>query len=173
LFTIKLLNKSNLTEIENFERAFFDAFENIADSSQKAIWDINYVEKTIKFRIPYNDIEIMTLKVDDTIVAASAINFNMKAGLQLEHFGFIINKNEIDICEALVLFNNYKDPKNLLQLHAAFKKELFGYLVSQRIKKIFATCGQKRIRGYRFLGFKDIDMKQFNGQKKYLLCIEV
>jgi hypothetical protein len=173
LFTIKLLNKSNLVEIENFERALFNAFETNLDPSLRAIWDINHSERKIKIGIPYSDIEIMTVKIGDTIMAASAINFNMNAGLQLEHFGFKINKKEIDICEALFIFNSYKDPKNLLQLHNAFMKELFEYLVSRKITRLFSTCSQKRIRGYRFLGFKDIDMKLFNGQKKYLLCIEV
>jgi hypothetical protein len=160
-----LLNKYDQSEMSEFERALFEAFKNVADPSLDAIWDIDRSEQKIKIRIPYADQEIMILRINGLIAAAASVNFNMSSKLQLEEFGFKINKDEKNICEGLFIFNIHPD----LSLAMAFKKRLIEYLILRNIKKFYGTCSEKRIKGYRLLGFNDIETRIFNGQKKYLL----
>jgi len=165
----KLLNKDDPLEIEEFERVFYKAFKNIADPSLEAVFDIDHSQRRIKTLIPYRNQEIMTARFEGSVIAASAVNFNMNAPLQLEKYGFSIDKTEDCICEGLFIFNVQPD----LPFMFAFKERLLQYLISQNIRKVYSTCSQKRIRGYRLLGFTDIDMGFFNGQKKYLLTMNL
>lgn len=164
-----LLKKNDPLEIEEFERVFYKAFKNISDPSLEAVFDIDCSEKRIKTKIPYSNQEIMIARINSDIVAASAVNFNMKEPLQLEKYGFSIDKNEDSICEGLFVFNIHTN----LQLFFAFKECFIKYLISQNIRKIYSTCSQKRIRGYRLLGFRDIEAYFFKGQKKYLLTMNL
>jgi hypothetical protein len=169
-FTIKLLNKNDPHEIEALERALFNSFKNSKDRSLEAIWDFNDSEQRIKIQIPYNDIEIMVALFDGSIVSGTAVNFNMSGRLQLEYFGFSIDKSEPGICEGLYLFNTYSDLNDLFFLLSTFRKHLYEFLISRNVRKVYATCSRRRLRNYRFLGFKDIDMKLVN---EHLLAMDI
>lgn len=170
--TIELLDTDNMAQIEAYEKAVYSAFSRVVDSSLDLIWVIDRVNKRIKTGIDYPDQRIMVVRVNDDIVAGSAINLNMKKRLQLENFGFSIDKNENCICEGLLLFSNQiliNDHFLMIDL----KEKLFCYLKEQKIRKVYSTCSQKRIRNYRFLGFKDIDCKKSGDVRKYLLVYNI
>jgi hypothetical protein len=165
IHNVSHLNISDPSEIAEFESALYDAFKNISDPSLEAIWDIDRSGRKIKTRIPYADQDIMVVRINGSIAAAASVNLNMGGTLQLEEFGFTIDKNEQNICEGLFIFNIHPD----LALAIAFKKNFFEYLALRDIKKIYGTCSEKRIKGYRLLGFNDVEMRIFRDQKKYLL----
>jgi hypothetical protein len=110
----------------------------------------------------------MVAETDGSIIAGSPLNFNMQEKPQLEYFDFKIDSSEPGICEGLLLFNTRISLNNHLIL-PQLKEPIIRFLKSQQIRKIYGTCSKRRLRNYRFLGFKDIDMKLINGVQKYLL----
>lgn len=169
-FTMRILNRNDPAEIEAYEKALYSAFSKVVDSSLELIWDIDTKKKRIKTRIPYDYQQIMVACIGEVIVGGSALNLNMNAKLQLEEFGFEIDKSEEGICEALLLFNNHMTLDSQILL-PQFKNSLLEYLHSKNIKKVYGTCSQRRIRSYRFLGFLDVDQRTVNNQKEYLLVV--
>ncbi len=170
--TVRLLDTTNPEEIAAYEKAVYMAFSSVQDPSQEIIWNIDYPKKRISTKIPYSSQKIIIAEIDGSIIAGFALNFNMQEKLQLEYLGFKIDRSEFGICEGLLLFNTQVSFNNHLIL-PEIKEPLIRFLKSQNIKKTYGTCNKKRIRGYRFLGFKDIDMKLISGIPEYLLVYEI
>lgn len=170
--TIELLNTNSIVQVEAYEKAVYYAFSRIIDSSLDLIWKIDRDNKRIRTGIDYHDQRIMIVRFGEDIIAGTAINLNMEKKLQLEHFGFLIDKSESGICEGLLLFSNQISIDNHLLL-VDLREKLIDYLEGQKIRRVYSTCSQKRIRNYRFLGFKDIDSKKNGDDIEYLLMYDV
>lgn len=170
--TIRLLDTTNPEEIAAYEKTVYMAFSSVLDPSQEVMWNIDYPKKRLSTKIPYSSQKIMIAETEGSIIAGFALNFNMQKTLQLEYLGFKIDRNEPGICEGLLLFNTRLSLNSHLVL-SEIKEPLIRFLKSQQIKKAYGTCSKRRLRGYRFLGFKDIDTKTINGVQKYLLVYDL
>ncbi len=170
--TIRLLDTTNPDEIAAFENTVYMAFSSVIDPSLEVIWNIDYRKKRISTKIPYSSQKIMVVEIEGSIIAGFALNFNMQEKLQLEYFDFKIDKNEPGICEGLLLFNTQISLNNNL-IFPEIREPLTSFLKSQQINKTYGTCSKRRIRGYRFLGFKDIDMKLVRGVPKFLMFYDL
>ncbi len=168
--TIRLLDKSNPDELAAYEKALYLAFSSIQDRSLDLIWNMG--KKRIVTKIPYCSQQIMIAETNNSIIAGLALNFNMQEKLQLEYLGFQINKSEDGICEALLLFNTQVSVNSHLVLYE-LQKHLLSFLKSQHIRKVYGTCSKRRIRGYRSLGFRDIDTREVNNVPEYLLVYDI
>lgn len=170
--TIRLLDTTIPEEIAAYEKAVYMAFSSVLDPTQEVMWNINYAKKRISTKIPYSSQKVMIAEIDGSIIAGFGLNFNMQEKLQLEYLGFKIDSSEPAICEGLLLFST-QISFNSYPILYQIQEPLTSFLKSQHIKKVYGTCSKRRIRGYRFLGFKDIDMKLINGVQKYLMIYEI
>ncbi len=166
--TFSILNTSNQNDINQYEKALFRAFYSLNDSTQQLVWDVDKKAKTIKTRISYTNQDIFVGKVHGSIISGVATNCYMHEQLQLELFGFTIDKSEKNICEGLALFNlqvfHSTNTIALLLRDFVFKK-----LKEKNIVKIYGTCSQNRVRGYQILGWRVVDCHDIGRNTKYLI----
>ncbi|MBD3420624.1 MAG: hypothetical protein GF398_10955 [Chitinivibrionales bacterium] len=164
-FNISYLDAHDEERVVAWERALYRAF-NSAELLE-LIWDVDRKNRRIKTRIPYASQLIVVGSVEDAVIAGMAINFNMADRLQLEMYGFSLDKQESGMCEGLCLFNSLifsGDSTVMFDMRDFMYEELRN----RNITKTYGTCSENRIKGYRALGFRDIDRKVIDGHAKYL-----
>lgn len=141
------------------------------DPTLELIWNIDSVNKRIRTKIPYEDLEVYVARLGNTLISGVAVNYNMKSALQLEMLGFTIDKQEPGICEGLALFNNQSIGREnmleqLMQKYVLERHREYG------IRKAYGTCGASNLRGYQALGFRVLDQRSFGRHTEYLICLD-
>lgn len=169
-FTILDITDSN--EVANYEKALYRAFSDTDIKTLDAIWKFDIPNKRLKTMIPYRSQDVYIAKLDGAIIAGAAINFDIKKKLQLERFGFTIDKTEKHICEGLGIFN-LQVFSGLNPVALQLRDICYDHLRDKKIKKVYGTCSQRRLRGYQVQGFSVMNERIFMDEKKYLLMIEL
>ena len=90
--TLSELDTDNAELIKNYERALYRAFSDTDIRSIPYIADYDHRSRRLRSHIPYSDQRIFAARVRETVLAAVALNTNLNAPLQLETFGFTIDK---------------------------------------------------------------------------------
>jgi hypothetical protein len=166
--TICDLDIQNTKKVVQYERALFRAFYGIKGSAMDLFWNIDKKNRRISAKIPYSDQKIFIADLDDEVIAGVAINLNISALLQLEMLGFSIDKAEPFIAEGLALFNTQTFPGSesvIIKLRDYMDKKVDEF----HIRKVYGTCSERLLRGYKILGWKVLDEKVINGAPKFLI----
>ena len=166
------LDSTNIEEVIKYERSLYRAFSNTDIKTLDAIWDFDKRHKRLRTKIPYPSQEVYIAKLDGAIIAGAAINFNMDEKLQLETFGFSVDKTGKHICEGLGIFS-LQVFSGLNPVALQLRDTSYDILRGKGIKKVYGTCSQRRLRGYQIQGFTAIDELVFRGEKKYLLMTDI
>jgi len=164
-----LLDINNTKEIEAYEKALYKAFSRSYIKTLDKIWTINHKDKIIKTIVDYYSQQIVVAKVNDKIVSAIAINYDM-SNTQLGLMNFKID-NEKNCCEALHIFSllDYSGGPSILQ---DLSRIMFEKIKEKNIEKVYGTCSAKRLHSYERMGFRCINETVFSGEKKYLLELD-
>jgi hypothetical protein len=162
------LDVNETKKVAQYERALFRAFYGIKGSAMDLFWNIDIKNRRICTKIPYCDQRIFIVDLDDEVIAGVAINLNMTAPLQLEMLGFSIDKTAPSIAEGLALFSIQTIPGSesvIIKLRDYMDKKVDEF----HIRKVYGTCSERLLRGYKILGWKVIDEKVINGAPKFLI----
>jgi hypothetical protein len=168
--TLSKLDTDHPGLVKNYERALYRAFSATDIKSIPYIADYDHRSRRLRSHIPYSDQQIFAARVQETVLAAVALNTNMSAPLQLETFGFAINKSGDDVCEALALFSLDFAARGSLLLK--LRDVVSDWLRKRRIRHVYSTCSERRLRSYEIIGFQRVDERKFHGEKKYLIHIQ-
>jgi hypothetical protein len=163
-----ILDTGNAEEIERFERTLYRVFGDDEPEVRRLIREYDHKNRRMRFKIPYASCEIYAAKIGRRIVSGVAMNYNMRDRLEIEMLGFTVDKSEPGICEGFALFNTQMFFGRTLVANE-FRKFVMEKLRARNVSKCYATCSAARLRGYRFLGWNDIDSREINGTTKYLL----
>ncbi|MCA9605009.1 MAG: hypothetical protein KC619_05420 [Myxococcales bacterium] len=158
--------------VADYERALYAAFRDSDIGTLDRIWQFDHDAKRLRPRVPYAGQQVFVSRVDGEIVAGIPMHLDMSGPLQLETMGFEIDKGEPGVCEGLGVFSLcflYEGRVIALEL----RDHVFEALRAQAIRKAYGTCSQKRLRPYQLLGFRVIDERDFDGERKYLLLRDV
>ncbi len=167
--TYNTLDINDINSLGDYESSMYRAFSGTEIQTLDRIWNIDHKKRKIKTKIPYESQKIYVARLEGKIVSGVAINVNMNDTLQLEMMGFTIDKDD-KTAEGLGVFNlsvltSFNPVVILLKNHA------FEVVTKLGIEKMYGTCSEKKLRGYRILGWEPIDDRLFLGEKKYLLRI--
>jgi hypothetical protein len=170
LFSLKLsiLDTSDPSRVEQYEKSFFKAFYGINDSAMDLISDTDKTNKVMRTKLPYKDQAIFIADLNGAIVSAVAINRNLEDRLQLEMLGFSIDKKEAGIVEGLIVFN-LQTFFGMESIALKLKDFAQQKIDEWKIRKIYGTCSKRLLRGYQILGWKVIDEKTIGSTQEYLL----
>lgn len=163
-----MLDVKNPEDVAAYERALYRAFSAAGSIVLDRIWEFDRKNRRAKTRVAYEGQEIYAARAGDAIIAAAAMNYDMTRPLQLEMIGFTVDKSETGVCEGLALFS-----LDTFAGHAAVSLRLKDYTFSmvrrRHIRTMYATCSQRRLGGYRRLGWREIDERSFERGKVFLL----
>jgi hypothetical protein len=166
------LDLSSELEIEKYERALYWAIGRERRGGWNLICNVDRQLKRVRMNIPYENQRIFVAKSDSLVLAACAVNVVPVGTLQLEKIGFKINRAQLGICEALVFFAHLGP-----MVSSGIMRDFFE-LLTQGIKEakaqvLYATAPERLIRGYRVMGFTEIDSLLLDGEKEVLLQKDV
>lgn len=167
-----LLDLSSNTEIEKYEHALYRAFAREIDDGWNRICDVDGKLKRIRMKIPYENQRIFLVKSAGMISVACAINVAAVGLLQLEALGFKINRDQKGICETLVFFT-FLGPMESISIMREFFDFLTQGLKEVDSKVMYATCSEKFSKGYKIMGFTEVDSLMLDGKKEILLIKDV
>jgi hypothetical protein len=166
---IFLLDHNNQAEVHSYERAFYRSFGHLENCDH--IWNFDHKAKTVSTKIPYETQEIYVVRAGERVVAAVALNFGLRAPLQLEIEGFSIDKTGNDFCEILQMFSqlDLMSGTPLLQKLAGFFTKK---LMEKKIARLYGTCSPKLVPRYERIGLRAVGELVYRGEKVYLLEID-
>lgn len=167
----EMLDTSILKNIEEYESALYEAFKNTEIETLDQIWVFDHKKKKLRTKIPYKSQKIFIARNENRIVSGVAININIEELFQLEMMTFEVPK-EVGVAEGLGVFN-MPSMSAYMPVAILLKDYAFKIIEDMGIKVIYGTCSEKKLRGYKLLGWEPIDEKVFNGEKKYLLKIPI
>lgn len=169
--THEVLDTTIEKNVIEYEKAMYKAFSGSEIKTLNKIWEFDKANHRLKTIIPYESQKIFCTRLEGALVSAVAININIKETFQLEMMGFKVEKCE-GVAEGLGLFN-FPVLSNLQPMALLLKDYAFSLVESWGIKKMYGTCSEKKLRGYKLLGWVPIDKKTFLGETKYLLEIPI
>jgi hypothetical protein len=167
-YTFEPLDTRDTASLDAYEQALYRAFSHSYIRTLDRIWHIDHTARRIRTKVAYDKQTIYVARRDAEIIAGTAVNFDLAGTLQLELMDFTIDKSEPGLCEALHVFN-LNDPLRSLEMMRKMYVFLMRTLTAMGMRTIYATCSQKRLRSYQFLGFSVADQHLFQGEQKYLL----
>jgi len=166
------LDLSDQLEIEKYEHALYSAVGRERRGGWNNICNIDRQLKRVRMNIPYENQRIFVVKSQSNILAACAINVVTSGELQCEKIGFKINRTQPGICEALVFFSHL-GPMASTGIMRDFFDSLTRGIKETKAQLLYATAEERLVRGYKVMGFKEIDSLIFDGQKEVLLLRDV
>lgn len=167
----EILNTSILKNIEEYEAILYQAFKNTDIETLGHIWEFDHQKQRLRAKIPYESQKIFVARCEKKIVSGVAINTNIDKPFQLEMMNFKISK-DVGVAEGLGVFN-LPFMSGYMPVTILLKDYAFKIIEEMGIKVIYGTCSEKKLRGYKLLGWKPIDENYFKGEKKYLLKIPI
>lgn len=167
LSTRELDIKTNETDIETYERALYEAFQNQKQVFTN-IWSFDDTHQRARTLVPYQGQRIVVAEADGELVGAVALNLDMRTELQVEKYGFSVTKVQGTTAEGLAFFNKKMMVGRELVL-VRLIQSIDALLRSESISTVWASCDKKHLLGYLQLGFRNVGKVQCNGQVEHLL----
>lgn len=167
-FNIRYVDINNKEDITQLEQAMYKAFQKYPEDMFNGIWDFDHDLKRTRTLVPYDGQKILAAVLNDQIIGASLMNFDMVSETQLEKIGFRFPKEQGKTAEGLAVFSNkiFVGRKViLLDLMERTNKALREL----NIHNCFISCDKKHLYAYQQVGFSLMDKIIFNGQDEYLL----
>lgn len=168
MLTLQMLDISNADDVKQLEEVQYQVFAEKMISANEEFSHVDHTAKRFRPRIPYEDLRTIIGKHNGTIVCGMTLNINLNHKLQLETLGFSIDKTEPDIAEGRGFFitSPFIDGESTL-----FKVRDYAirYLQNNQINKVYGCCFKNLVRGYKLLGFNELDSHKFNGEEVYFL----
>lgn len=165
-FTFKELDPANESELGAYEKAIYRAVAGTTELDGVCV--IDRASKRIRLKIPYETQKTFLVKLGGRVVAGMAANMATEGLLQLEMEGFRIDKAGNDFCEVLFLFCSM-DWKHSATILESLSGMMLHYLMSRKIKRVYATCSARKVRPYQALGFRIIDERMWDDERVFLL----
>jgi hypothetical protein len=163
-----VLDTSDERQRALYERALFRAFSTPSVVLEQ-VWEFDRKSRRARTAVPYGSQEIYVAWLEGVVVAGVAVNFNTRDRLQLEMMGFSVDKNEPGLCEGLALFNHrlFADSSMVALGLRDFSLER---LKARGVTRLYGTCTERKLRGYRVLGWEPIDSREFTRGRVYLIA---
>ena len=171
-----ILNIADPVEVSAYERAMYRAFEKyLQDPAIELIWHVDSNEQRIRTRVPYADQLIGVIWVEGVVMAATAVNLNLRATWQVEMLGFTVDKTQPQMCEALAVFSNQRMfPKPDVLFFSQVAQSVAYILKTQHnIRLIYGSCAEWALPGYRELGWTAVETRLITGDRETLIRITI
>lgn len=163
-----ILNTNNTSNIDKFERSFFDSFIDIDNKLIHQIWDWDFSEKRLKTRIAYqHQIIYALLNSTKEMIASIAVNLD-PAQNQFSEFGFKLPLETDQYCEVLTLFIHPQASLSIFQL-SDFVTLCTTDSSDRGFHKTYATCGKRLLRLYQRLGCETLEHTIIDGESRYFI----
>jgi len=152
----------------------YRAFSKTLDATSEIVFDIDRGAKRMRSKVTYADQRILVVGREG-IVAGMAINANLQSALQLEMLGFRVDKTKSDFREVLVLFSLMNPSDSVLFLKGLLTDQIrqIPTEIGGGITRLYGTCGDNLIRGYRLMGFRVCDTRAFGKHTEYLIEMDI
>jgi hypothetical protein len=166
------LDLSSESEIEKYERALYLAIGRERRGGWNHICFVDRQLKRVRMNIPYENQRIFVVENDTLVLAACAVNVVPIGKLQLEQIGFEIDRAQPGICEALVFFSHLGP-----MVSSGIMRDFFDFL-TRGIKELntqvlYATAPERLVRGYKVMGFSEVNSLLLDGDREVLLKKDV
>lgn len=169
-YTFEIFDHKDQMSLIELEKKIYTAFvEKIPNNWVQSKYQI-IDDNRLRPNISYNKQHIFLMKKENTIVSAIGLHFNTDGALELEDFGFKIDKTAI--CEGLFFFTDGPGVSKTIRLKE-FVKYIIDFLKRKNIRYWYGTCDRSLTKLYKYFGCKVIDSTHYNESVIDLFRFEV
>ena len=165
------IDLGNEEEVEAYEKALYRGFPPPV-RGEDPVRISDRVTKRTRSRVPYTNQLVFAAQRSGKVYAACAINFGMDAQLQLELRQFSVDKSKPAQCEVLHLFM-LLDPAAGGPILRKLQAPMMAELKNRGIRRVYATCLERKMGPYQSLGFRVIDERESESEKWLLIEMEL
>lgn len=173
LIKYEILDSRNKEDVIEYEKGLYRAFTTKNPASEHIKnWELVGNDR-YRSKLPYQDLTIYLIRVEDKIAGGAAINFNPEHKFEVENFGFTLSPQirNMKIADGLSLYilEEYIDTNFMAVFNDLcdfilldLKKKKIDYWYGNSIKKTKAL--------YILMGFEVVDNM---GDDKYLIRYDI
>ena len=172
MLSCRKLNTTKDDDIRAFEKAQYRAFEGSSIQSLEEIWHIDHTQKRIAPRISYEKLLITVVENTHTLIGAMVMHLDLSGELQLNHFGFDIDRSSPHIAEGLAIFSLAPIINGTVPLFV-LRDYTNPLLYAMGLRTLYGTCSKSKLKGYQLLGFTIEQTTIYKGEEKFLLSIPI
>jgi hypothetical protein len=171
-YRLGLLDPSLPIEREEYERAFYTAFQRaVGNRLIRQLWQWDEAAGRLATRIAYEEQIIYTLRNDASgaIRIALAVNHVLRS-FQSAAYGFSPPADPQGCCEMLTVFTvgEYRLPTTL-----SFWRATFADLCARGYHTAYATTAPRVLGFYLRKGARVIDEREIDGEMRYFLSFDL
>jgi hypothetical protein len=167
ILNVEQLDTSSESQREEYERAFYAAFERAAGNLLiRKLWLFDGSNRRLCTRIPYEEQIVYVLRSPSgQIVTGMGVNSGMRS-FQASAYGFQPPPDPSGCCEFLTLFSvgEYR-----LATRFEFQADSFRRLSKKGFHTAYATTARRVLRGYLRVGAQVLEEKEIEGEMRYFL----